>query len=196
MAEIDVPDQSLFVDKEWTLDVPAQRNRSGWTGRSKVVGLPGAETWKVKARLRSRATDRQRRPWRAFFAAVRGIQNSFRVRMACQSHIGPAPQVDSGAGDGYSLPLKGMTPSTTILEAGQFMTVPLPSGYWRPVVLSADLATDAAGKAVAQFEPALGEVPALDAVLETAEPFCLVSLTTPTTGWAGGSFAFEAEEAL
>lgn len=196
MAEIAVPDQSLFVDKEWTLDVPAQRNRSAWTGRSKVVGLPGAETWRVKGRVRSRPTERQQRPWRAFFVALRGIQHHFRVRMACQSHIGPPPQVDAGAGDGYTLPIKGMTPSTTILEAGQFMTVPLPSGYWRAVCLSADLNTDAAGKAIAQFEPALGEVPATNAVLETAEPFCLVRLAQPQTGWGGGSFAFEAEEAL
>lgn len=196
MAEITVPDQSLFVDKQWSLDIPAQQNRSGWTGRSKVVGLPGAETWRVTGRVRFRPTERMQRPWRAFFLALRGIQNTFRIRAACQTHIGPPPVVDAGAGDAYTLPLKGMAVSTTILEAGQWMTVPLPSGYARLVCLTADLITDASGEATAQFEPALGEAPAEDAVVETAEPYTLVRQANPSAAWQGGDFRFEAVEAL
>lgn len=196
MAEITVPDKSLIVDKVWELDSPAQVNRSGWTGRGKTVGLPGAELWSFSARVRFRSTIADQRPWRAFFTSLKGLQNTFKFHLECQRHIGPAPQVDTGAGDGYTLPLKGMSASTILLVAGQCMTVPLPSGHMRLVCLADDLITDAAGKAVANFTPALGEVPALNAVVETANPYSPVMLTTRKFSSGGGSFAFDAVEAL
>lgn len=131
-----------------------------------------------------------------FLSRLARRQNTFRIRAACQTHIGPPPVVDAGAGDAYTLPLKGMAVSTTILEAGQWMTVPLPSGYARLVCLTADLITDASGEATAQFEPALGEIPAEDAVVETAEPYTLVRQSGPSAAWQGGDFRFEAVEAL
>lgn len=196
MAEITVPDQSLIVDKAWELDVPAQLNRSEWTSKGKVTGLPGAEVWSFTGRIRYRSSMKLMRAWDAFFLSLRGIENKFRVRRTCQSHVGPKPLVDTGATDGYTLPLKGMTPSTTILSAGQFITVLLPSGHARLVGLTADLVTDATGKAVAAFAPALGEIPVLDSQVETAETYSFMNLVNRSNRISGPDYVIEAVEAL
>lgn len=177
MAEITVPDYDELQVLELDFDEPAQQNRSGWTGTRKVVGLPGAGLWSGQVTVQDIATEEEERQWRGFIAGLKGVQNWFKVYLPCQSHIGPAPTVDTGAGNGYTLPLTGMSPSTRILETGQHMTVPLPSGHKRAVRLTADLVTDGAGKAVAQFAPALNEVPTLGATVETANPYVPVAAT-------------------
>ncbi|MGL4640530.1 MAG: hypothetical protein ACRCVX_12480 [Shewanella sp.] len=196
MAEVQVPEQDLLVDKAWDIDVPAQLNRSEWTSRSKVTGLPGAETWSFSCKVRYRSSRALQRPWDAFFLALKGIENKFRIVRACQRHVGPMPLVAAGAGDGYALPLKGMTPQTTILEAGQFMAVPLPSGHVRLVGLTADLFTDAVGNATAQFAPALGEIPALNTVVETAHPYTFFNLVNRSNRASGPEYSIQAVEAL
>lgn len=103
----------------------------------------------------------------------------------------------SGAGNGYTLPLAGLSTSTTILKAGQFITVPLPSGYDRAVCLNADLVSNSSGQATAQFEPALGETPTAGVTVETKDPFVRMSLTATRNGLqtvdgiSGGNFDVE-----
>lgn len=200
MPEILVPDyDGLTID---SLDprVPAQVNRSGWTGRRKVVGLPGAETWMASLTIEPLTTEVEERPWRAFLFALRGQENWFKLRVACQRHIGPMPVVGSGATAGYSLPLVGMQPSTRILQAGQWLTVPLPSGHARLVNLLADLVTDGSGAATAICNFALNEVPAAGATVETANPSTPVASAEAGIGlsWSGGvgGRSFDVEEAL
>ena len=81
------------------------------------------------------------------------------------------PLVAAGGTGGYTQPLKGMTPNTTILFAGQFMTLPVPIGRPRAVMLTADMRTNGSGTATASFVPALGQIPATDTTVETANPF-------------------------
>jgi hypothetical protein len=199
MAEIIVPDHDELIVRALDFSEAAQINRSGWTATRKVIGLPGATLWRGQIEVRNIATELEERPWRAFKAKLRGVQNWFRVYLPCQSHIGPAPTVDTGAGNGYSLPLTGMTSSTTILWAGQHMTVPLPSGHARAVRLEADLITDAAGKADAVFSPALNETPALGATVETARPYVPVTASSPDNPFADNDgvsgFTMDIEEA-
>lgn len=199
MIEVIVPDYSELEVIYLDFDQPAQVNRSAWTGVKKVVGLPGASLWKGAVRVNSIATEAEERKWRAFTSALRGVQNWFKVLLPCQSHIGPAPVVAIGAGDSYSLNLAGMSPDTRILEAGQHMTVPLPSGHQRCVRLTADLMTDSTGSATAQFAPSLNEKPVIGSVVETANPFVPVSATetflTIPQGDAISSLSFEVEEA-
>lgn len=198
MAEVIVPDYDELQVLELDFDEPAQINRSAWTGGRKVVGQPGGSYWTGQVAVENIVTEAEERQWRAFIAQLRGVQNWFKAYLPCQSHIGPPPTVDTGAGNGYTLPLTGMSPSTIILEAGQHMTVPLPSGHNRPVRLTADLVTDAAGKAVAAFSPALNEVPTLGATVETANPYVPVAssstrLAIPQSNSVSG-FAFDVEE--
>lgn len=199
MAEITVPDQHLIIGKEWTLSQPAQVNRSAWTGRAKIVGLPGAALWTVKASIRIRTKESAKRPWRAFLLSLRGPVNTFKLYAACSQRTGSNPTVSTGAAIGWTLPLTGLPVSQTVLKEGQFMTVTLPSGFKALVCLNADLVSNGSGTATASFEPALNEVAAVGAAVETINPYCLMRLTGSEQGWSeqGGVqlMAFDAEEA-
>lgn len=181
MAEVIAPDYDELQVVELDFDEPAQVNRSAWTATRKVIGLPGAGLWSGQVAVENIATEVEERQWRAFLARLKGVQNWFKVYLPCQSHIGPAPTVDTGATNGYTLPLTGMEPDTVILQAGQHISVPLPSGHIRTVRLTEDLLTDSAGKAVAEFAPALNEVPTLGAAVETANPYVRVAATATRT---------------
>ena len=197
MSEVIVPDPKELLLTGLRLRVPAQVNRARWTGRRQVVGLAGASMWLGQAALADIATEQEERPWRVFLFSLRGPQNWFRWPLPCANHIGPRPKVAAGASDGFTLPLTGMQPNARILKAGQFMTVPLPSGHQRPVMLTADLRADASGNATAQFEADLGEVPAQGVTVETVDPFIPMALVDPEQGFdlsngiSGTSFAVE-----
>lgn len=199
MSEIAVPDSEGLILDALQLRTPSQVNRSAWTGGRKVVGLPGAEVWTGKASIDLTATEADERAWRAFLFSLRGPENWFKVLLPCTTHNGSKPTVASGSADGYTLPLTGIAVSTTILVAGQFMTVPLPSGRNRAVMLTADLTGDGSGNATAAFVPALTEAPTLAATVETKDPFVPMSLVGDTHGFSYaqgvGSSSFDVEEA-
>ena len=200
MALLTIPDPDALIMLGMDLDVPDQMNRSAWTRRGQVVGLPGAEMWFVKAAIEPLATENEERPWRAFIFNMRGRQNHFHFPLCKQAHAGSRPLVNAAVSAGYSLPLDGMAPSTTILLAGQYMTVPLPSGHNRLVMLTADLATNSGGAAIAYFNIELGEIPANNAVVETIDPFIPVRNTAgrASMSWdnAVTGASFDLEEAL
>ena len=200
MSEIAVPDPDELILSGLRLRTPAQVNRSTWTGRRKVVGLAGTEVWTGQAAIDLIVTEEEERPWRSFVFSMRGPVNWFRWPLPCNSHIGPKPTVAASASDGYSLPLTGMQPNARILRAGQFMSVPLPSGHTRAVCLVSDLKADGSGNATAQFEPALNETPTEGATVETVAPFIPMSFVEPEQGFGmdnGVSGAnFDVEEAL
>lgn len=200
MAEIIVPLPDELDFDGPRLNSPTQVNRSVWTGRRKVVGLSGAETWQGKVSLSLIATEEEERQWRAFLFALKGPHNSFRWPLPCNRHIGPKPVVGADAEGGNTLPLTGGQPNARIARAGQYMTVPLPSGHHRAVCLVADLRFDASGNATATFEPALNEAPTQGVTVETAYPFVpmapvdtLMGLTM-SEGVSGTSF--DVEEAM
>lgn len=199
MIEVVVPNYDELNIEQLDFDAPAQINRSAWTGGRKVVGLPGAALWRGKVSVDGLTTEMEERPWRAFLAKLNGVQNWFRAALPCQTHIGGVPTVAGGATAGRTLPLSGMSPSTIILSAGQHITVPLPIGLARAVRLTDDLVTDASGNAIAQFSPALNQVPAFGTAIETANPYVPVTssdtrLSIITTD-SVSSFSFDIEEA-
>lgn len=200
MALLEIPDRDALILLSLDPVVPDQLNRSIWTSRAQVVGLPGAEYWTARAAIEPLATENEERPWRAFVFNLRGRQNHFHLPIARQKHVGGKPLVNAATLPGYSLPLDGMQPSTIILRAGHFLTVPLPSGHYRTVMLSEDLITNSSGQATAQLNFALGEVPANNAAVETAEPFVSVRSADGATGmsWdnAVSGASFDLVEAL
>jgi hypothetical protein len=200
VSEIAVPLPEELLLGRLELSSPAQVNRSTWTGRRKVIGLTGVEVWRGQIGIDLIATEEDERQWRAFLFALKGPQNWFRWPLPCNSHIGPKPTVGAGAGNGYTLPLTGGQPNARIARAGQFMTVPLPSGHHRAICLTADLRFDASGNATASFEPALNETPAEGAVVETAYPFIPMAPVDPAVGLSMSngisSAGFDVEEAL
>lgn len=170
MSEVIPPDGLILT--ALALDTPAQLNQSVWTRRQRKTGLPGSERWQASAETPQCATEADERQWRSFLFGLRGVLNWFKLPLPCQTHIGPEPVVAAGGTLGsYQQPLKGMEPNTTILYAGQFLTFPLLVGRPRTVQLTEDLQTDGAGAAIARFTPSLGQVPAIDAAVETSNPF-------------------------
>lgn len=200
MTEITVPDYDDLLLTSLRKQAPTQVNRSTWTGRRQVVGLAGAETWRGNVTIDILPTEEREQPWRAFLFALEGPANWFKWPLPRNTHNGPKPTVASGAGNAYTLPLEGMQANARVLRAGQFMTVPLPSGHSRAVCLLADLMTNADGEATASFKPALNETPVEGAVVETADPFIPMApvdseLGFETSDGISGA-AFEVEEAL
>lgn len=171
MTQITVPDSAELLRLNLELDVPAQTNLSGWTGGIKEVGQPGLEIWYGTAGIADIATESAERPWRAFLFGLCTAGTWFAWPLCAQSHTGSKPTVGAGASNGYTLPLQGLSAGITILEAGQYMTVPLPSGRYRTVCLTADLVSNGAGQATATFVPALSETPTGGVTVETQEPF-------------------------
>lgn len=200
MSEIVLPNTDDLLLDSLKLRSPAQVNRSVWSGRRKVIGLAGTEVWTGQATIDLLTTEEEERPWRAWLFGLDGPVNWFRWVLPCNRHIGPKPTVDTGASDGYTLPLTGGQPNARILRAGQYVTVPLPSGHARAVCLTADLRFNASGKATAAFKPALNETPTLGATVETVDPYIPMSLVEDEQGFSlnnGVSGAsFDVEEAL
>ncbi|UPT53057.1 distal tail protein [Synechococcus phage Yong-M3-232] len=200
MSEITVPLPGELLLDRLELSSPSQVNRSTWTGRRKVIGLAGVERWQGVASIASIATEEQERQWRAFLFALKGPQNWFRWPLPCNEHLGSKPTVASGASNAYILPLTGMQPNTLILRAGQFMTVPLPSGHQRAVCLTSNLVANGSGAANAIFEPALNETPTFNTTVETLNPFVAMAPVEPVIGLATtqgvSGTSFDVEESL
>lgn len=182
MAEITLPSGDLS-NVQIELDQNYQVNRSVWTGRKRASGLPGAQKWYASADVEGVATEFDERPWRRFLLACKGPLNWFRFPISCSQRTGSNPTVRTGATAGEALPLQGLPVSQTVLYAGQYMTVPLPSGHHRLVMLMQDLITNSSGQATASFLPALNEVPTTGAIVETIAPYLAASLTEARQGW-------------
>lgn len=200
MTVIAMPTSANLVSFSILLDQRQQVNRSEWTGKRKVTGLPGAQKWTAKFNPHEIHEKSIKKEWRAFIIALRGQANIFNLVVAKVQHGGSNPVVGAGANAGATLPLTGLPVSATLLEAGDFMTVPLPSGHNRLVMLTADLTANGAGEATAQFWPYLNEVPTLAASVETINPYCPMALTSGEQGWSDEYGAmrieFDVEEAL
>lgn len=200
MTEIAMPTSANLVQFSLSLDDRKQVNRSVWTGVRKVTGLPGVQMWKASFSPHVITSDVLKKEWRAFLISLRGPENTFRLKVASGQHGGSNPTVKSGANAGATLPLQGLPISGTLLVAGDYMTVPLPSGHQRLVMLTAPLTSDASGEAVASIWPYLNEVPETDETVETIDPFALMALNAAEQGWQDQfgrmTIAFDAEEAL
>lgn len=197
MSEITVPDNDGLILDGLSLKSPMQTNRSAWTGRNKSVGLPGGEQWRGKVTIDLNASEEDERAWRAFLFALGGPANWFRCRINCSQIAVSNPTVGSSPGDAYTLPMAGIG-TGTFLEAGQWLTVPLPSGRYRAVCLIADL-VGSGGTGTATFRPALGETPTVGATIEATNPFIPFSPTSDELGFGfsngASSSSFDVEEA-
>ena len=199
MAVIIVPDDNALLLDVLELERPAQINRSAWTSRSKTVGLPGAPLWYAKAHVRNANTERVKRHWRAFITALRGMQNSFRLRVTrCQQTDVVNPKLVSGAANATTLTLSGLPASTSLLAIGDYMTV-RSQNHEQLVMLMQPLVSNASGQAVAIFEPELCEAATVGADVEIRRPWLLAKQMEPRSGWSneGGrsSFQFDVVEA-
>ncbi len=200
MTLIAMPTSVNLVNFQIFLDQRQQVNRSEWTNTRKVSAAPGAQKWSARFSPHEIIEDAHKKEWRAFLFALEGQANTFNLTVATGQHSGSRPAVGSGANAGATLPIAGMPANTVLLEAGDYMTVPLPSGHQRLVILTADLISDGSGLGTAQFKPFLNEVPAFGATIETVDPFALMALSGGEQGYSEEfgkmTVEFTAEEAL
>lgn len=179
---------------KWRLPHADQVNRSGWTGTRKVVGLPGAQGWTATGTFVTQIGADRAKPWKAFFIALDGQANSFPlIAVEAPQTTAANPVVRAGAGNGGTVPLQGLPANQTVLVAGDAMTIFLPSGHRRLVVLTAPLVSNGQGQGTGTFGPELGEVPAAGAAVEIRLPYALVSLASDAPGWdvdVGQTYSF------
>ena len=169
---------------------PAQRNKSAWTGRGKILLMPGTEQWSFNLVMRPLATEAEVREARAFFFALEGIANTFEMPFL------PSPQLNTGsvitatatvAAGGKQIPVS----SVASLEKGMPVSVSLPSGHKRLLII-----TGIAGNTIT-VQPGLTEQIANGAIIEVDNPVCHVRLSDPfftyddSKGLAGFSVAVE-----
>lgn len=196
MAIIVPPARLPLRGLKWRCDFPAQRNRSGWTGTSKLVGLPGAQLWTATGTFVTIIGQDRAKPWRAFFLGLRGQQNAFRLVAVEQAQTEIAnPRIAGGAAySATSVIVEGLPSSTPVLVAGDMMTIRLAGGHERLVGLQQPLVSDANGRATAIFEPEIGEPPIANSAVEIQRPWALVSQTSEPAGWdvdVGQTYSFQ-----
>lgn len=198
MPILTVPDSEAVIIDRFDLDTPAQVNRSAWTKRRKVIDLPGAQMWSFQFHIEGVNTELAERPWRSFLVRLGGPANPFRLPVACSQHTGPKPRTQENS-SGSTLRLSGFAGAQS-MYAGQYLTVPLPSGHERLVMIINDFIADGGGNAIATVLPPLDEVPVSGLTVESINPWALVALPDSRNGWSLSDgisdFQFTAEEAL
>jgi hypothetical protein len=188
MAIIALPATTRFARKiEWTLDRPAQVNRSGWTGRRQVVANPWHGMWRAQVELVPIIGEANVRPTRAFLAKLKGQINTFllpAVEGDQHSYVSPfTGTVVSGAAGASTMVVGSMPAFVTYLTAGCLMQIPLPSGKNQMVMLTQDLVSDSFGVGTATFEPPLRETAAVSTAIEAKRPCCEVALAGSSISW-------------
>lgn len=182
MAILDWPDGLNIRAYDWTLDRPAQVNRSDYTGARRVAANPWHGRWMSKLELAPIVGNG--RALRAFIGSLKGQVNSVRV---------PATE-----GDQEKLPVT--TVSVTAAMGATTMTVAgalLEPGHLATVNDQLILITAAVDYLIT-FEPPLRAAATAATVIEVGNPTCLMALADSMTGWSaepgvvyGSSFDFE-----
>lgn len=200
MAIITAPSALPIRRIDWTLREPAQVNRSGWTGRRQVVGLPGGGLLMARGSFRQIRGEANFRPWRAFFAKLRGPLNSFYLPATegPQHALSITPRVNGAGQTGRTLATDGWPNSTTVLPEGALVSI---AGTNQIVLLTSAVTSNGSGQATLNFTPALRASPADNALIESKNPVALVSLTGAEWSWSvdvGQMYMidFEVEEAF
>ena len=179
---------------DWTLDRPAQVNRSAYTGTRTVVANPWHGMWHAKVVLRTEQGEAAIRTLRGFFASLKGQINTFKLSAV------EGPQTGAGATTASTAATQGansiILASSPAMTAGMLATVTLPSGNLQMVMLTAAIA----GSTIT-FEPPLREAIGIGAVVDTDNPTCLVALASSAFGWGVSNWrrydiAFDVEEAF
>lgn len=185
MAIFDWPDEIGIQGTEWTLDRPAQINRSDYTGKRRVVANPWHGKWSVRVQLAPVGTGVKARTLKAFFASLKGQVNTFRLPATEgeQEHL-PAATVAVTAAQGAT----SMTIAGAFLQPGHMATV---NDQLLQIIESAG--------AVITFEPPLRQQATAATAIETGNPTCLMAMADSQVGWQVelGPFyrsSFDAEE--
>lgn len=173
MTTITFPSTPKAQNMSWRLIQPAQVNISGWTGKRQVVAS-GRGWWECQFTLPPIVGTTNVNAWRSFMGLARGSANDFQVPVdpTAQSSVVASPLVNGASQIGRSLVTDGWPVSTTVLYAGQFVTI----GN-QLLQLTSNITSNGSGQATITFEPAIRTSPADNAAIEFKNPYCLMYLT-------------------
>lgn len=187
MAEITLPSQPYAQSVQWRLTMPSQMNVSEWTGSRQVLPS-GRGWWECNYSLPPIVGRKEFEPWQAFLAKTQGTANTFRVRVDTKRqspYFSYTVLVNGGSQTGRTIDTDGWPAGTTILRAGQFVTI-----GDQLLQLTENVTSNGSGEATLTFEPPIRVSPADNAAVEWQEPYCLMYLTEQPfyTGEAGAVF--------
>lgn len=180
---VTIPPAPVAKDIEWTIDQPAQVNRSQVTKKRRVTLLPQAPRWYAKVTLPPILGERNVMAWRAFVVDLDGVANTFRL-VACEGDqiAGNLDvRVAAGAQTGFLIPTTGWGAAGAKLLRGQFVTI-----ADQLLMLMADVVADANGAAQLAVKPFLRVKPSAGDRVEVKRPYAVVSMSDPKNGWAVG----------
>lgn len=172
MTTITIPSTPKPQTMNWKLVMPAQNNISQWTGARQVL-VSGRGWWECQITYPPIVGSANFRAWASFIAKMQGPVNDVQIAVdpTAQSALPNAMLVNGASQTGRTLNVDGMPYSSTILYAGQYVTV----GN-QLLQLTADVTTNGTGQAALSFEPPLRASPADNATVEYKNPYCLMYL--------------------
>lgn len=177
MATITYPAMPKPQGMSWRLVMPAQTNVSDWTGRRQTIAS-GRGWWESQVTFPPIVGTTNVNAWRAFIAKSRGKANDFQVPVdaTAQSSAVATPLVNGAGQTGRTLSTDGWPVSSTVLQAGQYVTI----GN-QLLQLTESVTSNASGVATLNFEPPVRTSPADNAAIEFKNPYCLMYLVEEPT---------------
>lgn len=173
MTTIAFPSSPAPATMSWRLVQPAQQNISLWTGARQVLPS-GRGWWECSITLPPIIGESSVNIWRSFIAKARGSANDFQVPVneIAQSSLTATPLINGANQSGRSLVTDGWPISTTVLYAGQFVTI-----GGQLLQLTDDIVSNSSGQATINFEPAIRVKPSDNDEIEFKAPYALMYFT-------------------
>lgn len=177
MATITYPSTPKPQGMSWRLVMPTQTNVSDWTGRRQTVAS-GRGWWEAQITFPPIVGSTNINAWRSFIAKARGAANDFQVPVdpVAQSAATATPLVNGAGQLGRTLNTDGWPTSTTVLQAGQYVTI-----NNQLLQLTENVTSNGSGVATLTFEPPIRVSPSDNAAIEFKNPYCLMYLVEEPT---------------
>lgn len=172
MTTITLPADPVPSAMSWRLVQPAQNNISEWTGARQTVAS-NRGWWECQLELPPIVGTTNFNAWRAFVASMRGPVNTVQIPVdpVAQSALANTARVNGAGQYGRSIVTDGWPSSTTVLYAGQFVTI-----GDQLLQLTSNITSDGSGNATISFEPHIRVLTTDNAVIEYKNPYCLMYL--------------------
>ena len=189
MTTITFPSTPKPSGMAWKLVQPAQQNISEWTGARQVLAS-GRGWWECNVTMPPIIGETNARAWLSFIGLAQGAANDFRIPVTPNEQtnswtvpstallldfinqaysVGDNPSVKGAFQTGRTLITSGWPSSTTVLYAGQFITI-----NDQLLQLTSNATSDATGQATITFAPALRTSPADKTTIEFRNPYALM----------------------
>lgn len=155
--------------------------RSKYTGKRQAVKFPFA-LWVFEGKLVP-MEGLDAGEWRAFLTDLEGDQNTFLLPVPgydgpSSGYSGPSPTLGAdGIVRSRSVSLTGMTPSTTVLNKGDYITI-----NNELKVVTSPVATDGSGNATGVFQPSLRKAAPTGTAVRIYDPYIYLAAADSESG--------------